>query len=84
MEHILASMVTSRPACCSFSTDSLAIRDFDLPTCFFWNKNWRFRFETSIVSKSITVRSVKPKDKNWSREKKIHEKQNEIKKPRIF
>lgn len=25
---------------------------FDRPTCFFWNKNWRFKLLTSIVSKS--------------------------------
>lgn len=26
---------------------------FDLPTCSLWNKNWRFRLLTSMVSKSI-------------------------------
>ena len=62
IEQCLASIETSRPAWVNFKTDSFAIIDFDFPTCFFWNKNWRFKFETSMVSRSITVKSVNPKN----------------------
>jgi hypothetical protein len=35
------------------SADSLATFDLDWPTWRRWNRNWRFRFDVSIVSRSI-------------------------------
>ena len=39
---------------------SLAQADLDFPTCCFWNRNCRFRLETSMVSKSMMTMSLKP------------------------
>jgi len=40
----------------------------DLPTCFFWKRNWRFRLLTSIVSKSICRYRLM----GWKRQSRTH------------
>lgn len=55
IESCIASISASGLNCNALSRATLAL---DFPTCCLWNKNWRFKLLTSMVSRSIWKRNV--------------------------